>query len=248
MVGLSLSINLNIKPTLSQDQKLLLKEALKLVQKLKHPEYENTIKGFEGMMIADKMLKSKDSSGVLIGGLAQSLWNQQRQIGDLYKHKDVDVLVLNNNHGLENKFEGGIDWWLPQKDILTIKREFGNIYNYQTNWWENGNGIVLSFDIIKNYDLEPGLYIPGQELIIDMRLTEALANVNPKFMVENTYEVEEKMKKKIGQNIKTRLPKFIREKFKHQIMSSDYEQNHRIYDAIEFVSFGEGVLRAINIR
>ena len=86
-LGLGLRQTLEQKIYLNVQQKLALKQLLLL--ELKHPEYPDVVKGLEGMKIADKVLKEKEVAGVLIGGLAEAVWNQRRKVEDLYQHKDV---------------------------------------------------------------------------------------------------------------------------------------------------------------
>ncbi len=103
-------------------QKLGLKQLLLLESKLKHPGYiPSPVKGLEGMQTAHQILQEREAAGVLIGGLAEAVWNQRRKEEDLYKHKDVDVLVLDDID--INKFYGGVDWWLPEQGKITIKSD-----------------------------------------------------------------------------------------------------------------------------
>lgn len=229
---------------LNVQQKLALKQLLLLKLELKHPEYPDVVRGLEGMKVADKVLKEKEVAGVLIGGLAEAVWNQRRKIEDLYRHKDVDVMVLGETSF--DKFEGGVDWWLPQKARIST------IGNYtegerKEQWYENGNGVILSFGAKRVQDLEPGLYIPDNEWVIDMREYEASAHIDYGSVdTEFDDQVFEKFRKHIKKKVKTRLPSFICEEFERQIMSYQYEPNWRIVDAVELELFDLGTIRGIN--
>ena len=109
---------------LSHAQKLGLKQLLLLEQKLKHPEYPNAARGLCGMQIAHQILQEREAPGVLIGGLSEAVWSQRRKEEDLYKHKDVDVMVLDDVD--IGKFEGGVDWWLPERGKITLKSSYGS--------------------------------------------------------------------------------------------------------------------------
>ena len=89
---------LRLKQTCSQVQLQTLAQKLQLKQLLNatlfHADLPNSVKGLEGMKIADKILKERNARGVLIGGLAGAIWNKETTLGELDAHKDVDVYVL----------------------------------------------------------------------------------------------------------------------------------------------------------
>ena len=226
MIGMSLGHyqRLEQRPYLSHAQKLGLNQLLLLEQKLKHPEYPNAVKGLEGMQTAHKILQEREASGVLIGGLSEAVWNQRRKEEDLYKHKDVDVLVLDDVE-LE-KFGGGVDWWLPKRGKITLKSSYGSSKGVDKQWYVNGNGVVLSFGAQKHDQLPPGLYIPDSEWVIDMKEAEAEANIDyGRVDVEFDDKVFEKFRAHIGKRVKTRLPKFIRDAFQGYVLSPHYESD-----------------------
>jgi hypothetical protein len=225
---------------LSYAQRFMLKQLLLLEQRLKHPEYPNMVKGLEGMQKAHQILYERGASGVLIGGLAEAVWNQRRKPEDLYKHKDVDVAVLDESFLLMENFEGGIDWWIPKKGRVTISSDAGSIEGIEKKWYENGAGVILNFGIDKKVDLNPGLYIPSSDWVIDMREYEANANIDySNVKVELGEEVFEKFREKIKEKVKTRMPKFIQDSFKSYILSST-----RFSVSLE--EFDIEIVRAIN--
>ncbi|MBT4804923.1 hypothetical protein HON71_02010 [Candidatus Woesearchaeota archaeon] len=240
-LGLGLRQTLEQKIYLNVQQKLALKQLLLL--ELKHPEYPDVVKGLEGMKIADKVLKEKEVAGVLIGGLAEAVWNQRRKVEDLYQHKDVDVMVLSETSF--DKFEGGVDWWLPQKGRVKVNTEYRRNES-EKQWYENGNGVILSFGARGGNNLEPGLYIPDRQWVVNMREYEARAHVDENVTVGLDDNVYEKFRDHVKKKVKTRLPKFICEEFDRQIMSYQYEPNWRIVETVKLELFDLETLRGIN--
>ncbi len=236
MVGISLSLGCYQSTKLTQSQKLGLRQLLLLEQKLKHPEFPDAVKGLAGMQIAHQMLQERESTGVLIGGLAEAVWNQQRKEEDLYKHKDVDVMVLDDHFEI-TEFEGGVDWWLPQKGKITLQSAYVSAEGVEKKWYKNCNGVILSFGAEKRRpnQLPPGLYIPDSEWVLDMRQAEAEANIDGNVEIDD--EVFEKFRSNLQKRIKTRLPHFIREHFKDYILSPHYEKDHNKTYAVNVVTF-----------
>lgn len=150
----------------------------KIIDKLRDPEIPNAKKGLEGIKEANKILQDKKSKGILIGGLVKDIWNKENALDDLNKHKDIDVLVLNQDFNLSHNFEGGIDWWLPQEKIYI--NNFGD--ESKTQFWENGYGIVLGFEPIFEQSLQEspryGLYLPDKSFFLEMKLAEMKTLLN----------------------------------------------------------------------
>ena len=71
----------------SQEQKLaqkyFLTQILSIRQIFHHPEFPAAAKGLEGIRIADGILKRRESTGVLIGGLAEHIWYEKVNEKDL---------------------------------------------------------------------------------------------------------------------------------------------------------------------
>ncbi len=220
---------------LNYEQNLGLKQMFLLEQKLKHPEYPNSARGLEGMKLAHQILQERKTSGILIGGLSEAVWSQKRKEEDLYKHKDVDVLIL--NYSVE-KFEGGIDWWLPNEGRITLSSDVVRSKGADAKWYKNGNDVILSFGVEERNQLAPGLYIPDREWVIEMREAEAEANVDySRIDASFDDEVFKKFRTHIERRVKTRLPKFILETFKDFILSLDYESDWRKVKSIEIERF-----------
>jgi len=265
-MGLSMSMGMYLdqRPVqgLSLDQKLVLKKLLGMRQHLKEPSFPNAAKGLEGMLTAHAMLKDRNSYGVLIGGLAEEVWSQKRKEEDLYKHKDVDVMVINSDFSLSEDFEGGVDWWLPYTERMTTGNVFSRVEADRSSW-SNGCNVTLNFGIKQkfmdeysqnpelieeHYGLNPGLYILRPEEIVNLRLCEALSNIDYRVNVEIDDEVIEAFEENVGKTMKTRIPKFIREPFEGYILSNPYERKSgRIYP-IGFEGIDFEVLVAINRR
>lgn len=121
-MGLSMSLSASLVQTQTKSHRLStdMRHALKLVQLLKSPTFPNALRGLEGFKSADEILKERGGVGVLIGGCLSSVW-RSRGWKKLNEHKDVDVLVLEDyEFELESDFEGGVDWWLPNRDRIVI--------------------------------------------------------------------------------------------------------------------------------
>jgi hypothetical protein len=158
------------------DQKQKCDLQLLLSQKLNHPDYPHMVKGLPGMQVAHDTLKRRNAVGVLVGGLSEAAWNLRRTPEELFAHKDVDVLVIDPNFGLEEAFEGGIDWWLPRRERITFRGD-GTTGDVTQTWYENGSGVTLNFGLNANELHEPGLYIMNPDQVVRMRMAEAEASV-----------------------------------------------------------------------
>lgn len=239
-------------------QKLGLKQLFLLEQKLRHPEYPNAVKGLKGMQTAHQILQKREASGVLIGGLSEAVWNQRRKEDDLDKHKDVDVLVLDDTD--IGRFEGGVDWWLPERGKISFKSSYGTVEGYEEQWYVNGNGVVLSFGahkcdhtgLVLPYgtqldQISPGLYIPDSKWVINMREAEAEAHIDYG-RVDVTFDddVFEKFRAHIRKRVKTKLPGFIAQEFRGYILSPHYESDNSKVYAVRVKKFDLETLRGIH--
>lgn len=132
---------------------------LELKQALQEPGPASAARGFAGMRIAHDILTDSGLPGLLIGGLARKAWISPNRSA-LSSRKDVDVVVLRRDPDrFPSRFEGGIDWWLPDENgFLT-----------------NGNGVELIFVVGERLRLKPGLYLPQPEALWSWRQAEHLA-------------------------------------------------------------------------
>lgn len=192
---------------ISLEQKQVL--ALLLQLKLVAPAPPEAITGIEGINLAHEELLKNNLTGILIGGVAEAVWNKDRTPQELSEHKDVDVLVLPERkgetiEGLDNK----IDWWLPMTERLRVERD--NSYTEITlSFWQNMNKAILSFGIGDYYNLPKGLLVPNPEWIAEMRFKEAEASTKEELDVE----IEEAFLKKIRKRMKNRLMLLIKNTF-----------------------------------
>ncbi|MEK6862006.1 MAG: hypothetical protein AABY07_08635, partial [Nanoarchaeota archaeon] len=122
----SLRLGLRHDLRLNHDQKLQLKNLLLLEQRLRHPGYPETVRGLDGLKVAHEILGKSEATGILIGGLAEKVWNRNTKAEDLDKHKDVDVMVLDDHFYQDKDFEGGVDWWTPKEAELEITDDYGS--------------------------------------------------------------------------------------------------------------------------
>jgi len=225
--------------------KLQLKQLLTLRQTLieLEPEYPYACKGLEGMLIAHTLLQETQAVGLLIGGLAEAVWNQRCKVDDLKdKHKDVDVMVLpptDPNQELHiSRFAGGVDWWLPNEERITIYSSDISQREVNQQYWKNGNNGILAFGITQQYDLAPGLYIPARDWIVSMRTAEILALVDSQ-RIEIEQEAFDSYTKKIESQLKTRVPSFIRNLFEENILSYTYQSGNQSYRRVEAITLNE---------
>jgi len=186
----------------------------------------------------------------LIGGLLEQIWNTETQPEDLIKHKDVDVMVLTKDTEL-NRFEGGIDWWLPFSAEITTKKPRYRPNTEEVTWYKNGNGVILNFGAYywEEKLTEPGLYIIDSDRAVDMRVYEAKAcSENSSIWEEiegcefSEYEFLEYFRQKIRNNIGETLAEFVRDEFKDFII----EDNHWSY--ANFQEFDSTTVNVIKVK
>lgn len=200
-----------------QETKITAGQIYALLQTLKDPEFPQAAKGLDGMLAADRLLREGDATGVLIGGLSEAVWNKRRTAAELAQHKDVDVLVLDHYFRIEESFEGGVDWWLPE----------ASRYGWR---WSNGNDCTLLFGVKKKQELPSGLYILSPQSVLKMREYEARSAVSG---VDD--ETHGRLLKQLGRNLKTRVPTFIEKAFEGKILDQNYETSAVRLSAVEVV-------------
>ena len=209
-MSLNLGQYIHQAQSLSHAQQLLMKQALALLLELRAPSFPNPLRGMDGIVFADKLLKERNLAGLLVGGLADAVWNRRRTVDELAAHKDVDVLVISEPEQSEfDKFEGGIDWWEP-KDVFfkSIRTISGTMENITKRFWMNGNGVTLCYRIKWDDDLEPGLYFPSPEFAVRIRLCESMAFIDDSVGVVDDVDLfSAALRRKLG--IRTCLPAFI---------------------------------------
>jgi len=249
-MSLSLGCYQMQKHSLSHSQRLYLNQVLEQLQTLRHPEFPNAAKGLDGMLVADSILKSRNSCGVLIGGLCEEVWNRQTKPEDLFKHKDVDVLVLNPEFELSQNFEGGIDWWLQKQGRIKVASSLGYL-DQNESWDENANQVILGFLAYQQATLsktiKPGLYIPSPDWIVEMRKHEAISRIDfSNVHVEVDDNFEDAFYNKIRKRVKTTLPGFVLDKFSGQVLAEKYEREYRKVEEIKLKGLSLGQIAGIN--
>lgn len=144
-------------------------------QRLRAPVPPNALRGLEGLRVADEILRSYKSSGLLIGGLAKEIWRTTKDASDLEerlnRHKDVDVLILSPHCRHHPKqWEGGIDWWVSHRDDFQERPT-------------NGSSIGILWMALDRYqNISGGLSICSRE---DLRASiEAERKVFPDMIIE----------------------------------------------------------------
>jgi hypothetical protein len=158
------------KTELSRDTQTrhLTKLRIGAMQKLIKPEIPNPTKGLEGMMKADEILLSRGAVGFLIGGVAQECYISDKPSA-YNKHKDVDVMVMDENFKLSKDFEGGIDWFLPKDE-----------------GWINANGVILNY-LIRNEISGAGLYVPNFCDLTNMAIIDTMSYLDQQELSPEEY-------------------------------------------------------------
>ena len=247
---MNMSFGMGMRQGMGQDltlsQKHTLKQLLSVKQELKAPEFPYAIKGLEGMKKADEVLKQANSSGFLIGGLGEAIWNERRSRKKLSEHKDVDVMVFSQDFSIPKKFYSGVDWWLPKKERILYREGEAEI-NEVATWWENGHEVRLMFGVELDGTLSPGLYIPDRSFMIDVRSHEALTH--KRMPAEVDEEVLDAFRNKLEDRIKETLPKYIAKEFAGRIASNQvrYMDNQQAYQKIKFAPYSFDKMKAKHV-
>jgi hypothetical protein len=207
------SIRLSQRQSLSAELRQALALTIGLRQEFKKPSFPNAVRGLAGMIAADKILKEHNASGVLIGGVAEAIWNPARTESELSAHKDVDVLVFGNTR--IKKFEGGIDWWMEDHADLTNVHlsDISTAANIHVVYFINGNGVVLTYRLKRAVTLLPGLHFLTPDCLIYIRYKECLASIDEARITIETDETAylRELRKKLG--LKQPIPSFMSSSF-----------------------------------
>ena len=202
-MGLELRPSIEIRPEtklrLSPEQRQQLEQVISLQLKLKHPEFPDAARGLEGMMDADAILKEKNVLGVLVGSLSVDIWRKKVSQEKFRNHKDVDVMVVSPEANF-SQFEGGVDWWLPQR--IEDASGWPKVVSYR---WVNGNDVQLRFGALyqKPHATLPdpaGLYLPGPKYVVEitkLTLLEKFKEEYPEQVIdaEVSEEIEKSLRK-----------------------------------------------------
>ncbi|MAF99571.1 MAG: hypothetical protein CMH61_03065 [Nanoarchaeota archaeon] len=146
----------------------LTKLRISAIKKLVKPEVQNPTRGLEGMIRADEILLSRGAVGFLIGGVAQECYRSDNPAA-YKKHKDVDVMVMDENFELRKDFEGGIDWFLPRDE-----------------GWINANGIILNY-FIREEISGAGLYVPNFCALAEIAVIDAMSYLDQQDLSPEEY-------------------------------------------------------------
>jgi hypothetical protein len=223
MMGMSLSMRPVQTQLQKQEMKVEMKYLMQLLQTLKDPQFPDAAKGLEGIRIGHHILQARNAVGVLIGGLSHAVWNGKRTPEELAAHKDTDILVLSDDFAVGEPFEAGIDWWLPFDETRDIRNRYGTIdMNVHLQWWQNCNGVILSYIVDQRRSLPPGLYIADPEWVLTMRTEEAEANINPD--QEFSDEVFEMYTNKIARDMRKTLMPELQHSHRPFVLSQRYNK------------------------
>lgn len=210
-----------MRQTMSPAMRHEMKMLQQLAMELRSPAHPNATRGLEGIAIAHKILQERSEIGLLIGGVAEAVWNRKRTPQELLQHKDVDVLVPSSDFDVE-PFEEGIDWWVTKNDTMDITNSTGGRnLNVAVRWHQNMNDVVLRFLGGKRGDLPSGLYIPSPDWITNMRGAEMEASIDPKVGIEDG-ALEMYMRKVASRMRKTLMPA-LKESHCSFILAKPYE-------------------------
>lgn len=169
-----MSLAAELKP--QQKAKLETLMNLQLLLQDSHGEIPSAAHGIEALKEADRILSERNAVGVVAGSVIKSLWSTDSE-PDIDQHKDIDVLVLSPNFTLQQPFEGGIDWFLPEERRLEIVSGKGHSsINKTVRYWVNGNGVFMRAGIVPDdqvHKMTRGLWIADVDFY--KQLTEAVA-------------------------------------------------------------------------
>ncbi|MGB3241518.1 MAG: AarF/ABC1/UbiB kinase family protein, partial [Candidatus Omnitrophota bacterium] len=197
MMGMGMGgprLSLEMIEELNVKLKMTLKQLMKITIRIEKedPVPPEAKVGLEGLKEADRILKEHGAVGIIIGSTAASLYNRRKKDKDLKKHSDIDVVVLTPASQLKKpfeKFEGGIDWWLPED--LSEGETIKDAYNREVKRiFVNGNGVFLRAGVepdtkLVEVDLpEPGLHLPSRDFAIDLTECVAMALIDPEDEVD----------------------------------------------------------------
>jgi hypothetical protein len=177
----------NVNLSLQQEPEIRHLQSLR--QQMFLPVPANAARGLNGLIKANTILESRGAIGIIVGSTAQSLWQGEATEEDLKNHHDIDVVVLNKNFTLNDKFEAGIDWWLPK--TIDLKGTSQTIYVNGHNFFLKA-GLKFPAVILKGgKPLPPGLYLPSREFLIDLTESVVLAGVDLKASPINSEKRED---------------------------------------------------------
>ena len=215
MMGMTLAMVPAMQQTMSPAMRQQMKMMHKLAMELRSPALPNAARGLEGIAIEHRTLQERNAIGVLIGGVAESVWNRERTNEELRRHKDIDVLVTSWDRDFES-FAEGIDWWPFKAEKMDVVNSTGGTnLNVEVQWHENFNNVILRFIGETRDTLEAGLYIPSPEWITQMRGMEMEASIDPNVGIEGDAldrymgRVAARMRKTLMPPLKDMLPGFV---------------------------------------
>ncbi|MBT4334369.1 hypothetical protein HOD61_00965 [archaeon] len=244
--GMGMELRQEMKYRLDQSQKLQLGQLQKISDSLTHEEFPNAKKGLEGIFAAAEVLNENRACGVLIGGLLKTIYDPITSEKDLMKHKDVDVLLLDNLYTPKEKFEHGIDWWVPTEKKIDIVGEYSKVLGAKTKFWKNGNDIILSYGLKSMNILTPGLYIPTIDSIVEMREAETYANIGRGF--EYDANVDSEFKESIENSLDSEIPYFIYNNLNVHVFKEDHINDYGQRCNLEVETFQRDILSEIKSK
>ena len=243
--GMGLELKQVQRQRLNQSQKLQLEQLQTISDSLKHEEFPNARKGLEGIFKAAEVLSYNRGTGILIGGLLNTIYNSNTIEEDLMKHKDVDILLLNDIYK-PKKFEEGIDWWVPTEKKIDIVGEYSKILGAKTKFWKNGNDIILSYGLRSMNLLVPGLYLPNLETVAEMKEIETYANLGKGFEYDS--DVNSSFRESIEDNLDKEVPYFIHNNLNVHLMKEDHFNDYGQKCNLEVDDFQRDVLSELKSK
>lgn len=222
---MSMGQSMELSQRMTPEQRAELRLVQELRMNLVEPDVPNATRGMEGLRIANQILIERNSIGILIGGIARSVWKQNRKPEELAAHKDVDVLVLNPEFKLSENFEGGIDWWLPENGRITVKDDV-TWMEVGMDWWVNANDVVLNYKVHPaerlQRELSPGLHLPVIEDVVEMEARVAEGMIDERVNISNVDELLEYYKESIRKKMGTSLIRNVREETGLKVLDKKY--------------------------
>ena len=145
------------------------------------------LKGIDGVVETDALLKDKGAVGILVGGMLRVM-SEPEITGDTLTRKDIDVVIMNEHDWVpEKKWEGGVDWWAHNTDgVITSPGAYSP--------GETGpkvRHIEFAYSAADRYKCymrrEPGLYIPDLASRNQIFYAEMAKKITEEFFTDGSH-------------------------------------------------------------
>jgi hypothetical protein len=161
--------------TLIQYGRLQLLELFRLTQNFGIVKYDDlkAALGIDALLRADKLLKDRKAVAVIVGSVATDLWRKRATDQHLKKHGDIDIVVLSDGLELTDIYEEGYDWLLP---VAVMTPAGDPVLKLNVVGGDTFLRACIGHKSLES--IEPGLYLPSRQFLIDLTLTVARSELS----------------------------------------------------------------------